>query len=363
MLKVAFICDDLMVGGWTSIVSTILNFKKNGMHPFAVCLFGKGYNAEILENAGVKVYFIGLNKKNAIYKFFELVSILRNERADIVHTNLHYSDIFGLSAAMFAGVGKRVVHIHSIMEKSRFELNFLKSFLLSRASVVVCVSDATADNFRKDYPSVKTEIRTIPNGIDICEFRRRFTESKYRKSDFGIPDDSFLVLTVANFKWQKGYQHLVAAAEQMDDPAVKFVIAGYGPEERKIRQMIKGKGLERKIVLLGMRTDVPELMKIADVFLLPSLVEPFGICIIEAFTCGVPVIATKVDGIRETASDMENAFLVDPGKPLQICDAIKKMVSRPDLREKIRLSALKRVNDFSIDIIGNRLKALYEEIV
>ena len=362
MLKVAFICDDLMVGGWTSITDMILNFGTAGVEPFVVCLFGKGHYAEILEKAGIKVHLLDLKKSNAPLKFLELVSIFKKEKPDIVHTNLHYSDFFGGAAAIAAGVKHRVAQIHSIKEKYKHPLTWPKRKILSSASVVVAVSGATREAFNNEYPGLSVEVRTIPNGINLCEFRRRLGNASLTRRDIGVPEDSMMILTVANFKWQKGYEHLVDAVEMLGDPSVRFVIAGYGQEKSKTEKMIAEKGLQDRIILLGMRTDVPDLMKISDLFLLPSVVEPFGICILEAFVSGVPVIASSVDGIKETATDMENALLVPPANPAEICSAIRKLQNDIAMRDKIRQGALKRVEDFDIGIISSRFKDLYCEI-
>ena len=77
---------------------------------------------------------------------------------------------------------------------------------------------------------------------------------------------------------------------------------------------------------------------------------------------GVPVIASSVDGIKETATDMENALLVPPANPAEICSAIRKLQNDIAMRDKIRQGALKRVEDFDIGIISSRFKDLYCEI-
>jgi len=183
MLKVAFICDDLMVGGWTSITDMILNFRKIGVEPFVVCLFGKGHYAEILEKANIKVHLLDLKKSNAPLKFLELVSIFKKEKPDIVHTNLHYSDFFGGAAAIAAGVKHRVIQIHSIKEKYKHPMTWLKRRIISSASVVAAVSDATGEAFKNEYPGLSVKVTTIPNGIDIREFRRRLDNASLSRRD------------------------------------------------------------------------------------------------------------------------------------------------------------------------------------
>jgi glycosyltransferase involved in cell wall biosynthesis len=360
-LRIIYVCDDLMIGGWSSLADMILKFKREGDAVSVVTLFGKGYYADILEKNGIDVLCLEMNKKNFLWSFARLFLFFRKESPDIVHTNLHYSDIFGIAAAFLAGVKGRVIQVHSIGEKYRHQLGFLKRFVLSKVTAVSAVSSAAAEAFRREYPSFSGAISVVPNGIDICEFRRRVAESKCRKSDFGIPENVFTVLTAANFKWQKGYEHLVEAVALLDKTSFRFLAAGHGPEHDKIKKMIAEKNIGDKIILLGARTDVPELMNIADAFLLPSVVEPFGICVIEAFAAGVPVIATAVDGIKETASHMNDAILVPPGVPSEISEALLKLSSDPALREKLRKSALKKAEEFDISIISACFRKIYKD--
>ncbi len=358
---VAFVCDDLMAGGWTSLASLILNLDPSRFRPYAICLFGKGANAEVLEERGIKVYCLNLCKMNLPVKLAEMIRILRRERTGIIHTNLHYSDVLGHTAAMLAGVRTRIIHLHSIKEKTGFEVRAWKRRLISRADIIVSVSDATTKYFNECHPGAETKIRKIPNGIDICEFRRRYDGSRLARTDLGVPADAFVSITVANFKWQKGYKYLVDAASMLPDPQVHFVVVGYGSGRREVEELAARKGLAERFHFLGLRTDVPELMKAADIFVLPSVVEPFGICILEAFAAGLPVVATAVDGIAETAEDMKTAVLVPPADPAKLADAIRRLKADTPLRSRLSAAASERVKDFDIAKIKARFEDAYAE--
>jgi glycosyltransferase involved in cell wall biosynthesis len=359
--KVIYVCDDLMLGGWTSIVATILELKKEGYLISVVTLFGKGYNAEILEKNGINVRCLNLNKFNLPFKLLQLVHVFRTEKPDIVHTNLHYSDTFGILCAFLARVKIRIIQIHSIKEKYRHKLRLLKKFSMSKVSIAIAVSQAASKDFKEEIPSFNKEIKIIPNGINICEFRNRVQKSTMSKNDFGISKNTFTILTVANFKWQKGYEYLVSTVDILRTHECRFIIVGYGPEEKNIKNMVAQLGLNEKIIFLGPRIDVPELMKIADVFLLPSIVEPFGICVIEAFFAGLPVIATAVDGIAENVKNMEEAILVNPANPTEIADAIMMLKNNPAMAKKLSEMAMKKSENFEIKNICKKIQDIYED--
>ncbi len=360
-MKICFVCDDLMLGGWTSLRDMMLRLAKNGVELFAVCLFGKGYNAELLESAGIRVFCLGLNKFNAPFKLIGLVMLLRKESPSIVHTNLHYSDIFGQLAAMLAGIPGRIIHVHSLDEKCRFEFKFLKKMILRKASAIICVSEKLRINFLKEFPDEDGKAEVLYNGLDIDGIREKSRSSALRKNDFGIPKDSLVVLTVAHFKWQKAHELIVQSAEMMRGQALSFVLVGHGPRKEEISSMIRRKELDSHFVMLGARTDVPELMKMADVFLLPSVSESFGIALLEAFACGVPSVSTKIGGIAELARDGQDALLVEPDAG-QICAALERLARDPSLRKSLSVSASDRAAEFDIALIANRYLQICSEI-
>ncbi len=360
--RIIYVCDDLMLGGWTSVTAMLIELKKRGEIVSAITLFGKGYNAEILEKNGIKVECLMLNKLNFPWKFLKLILTFLRDKPDIVHSHLHYSDCFGMTCAYLAGVRKRIAHIHSIREKYRHPLALLRHFAYKNASLLVAVSDAAAANFTRENPRFSGRIEVLHNGINLEDFRERNSKSRITKDTLGIREDEFCVLTVANFKWQKAYPNLIAAAEMLKNEKIRFVIAGYGPDKDSIMELVKVNALEENVIFLGQRTDVPELMKAADCFLLPSVVEPFGICLVEAFAAGLPVIATSVDGIVEIAENMQNAILLEPSNPQAIRDAILKLRSDNKLRIMLSSNATLSSRKFDIKKTTDRMQKLYNTV-
>lgn len=360
--KILFICDDLMLGGWTSLVSLALELKNRGYKVSFITLFGLGVNAELLIKRNIPVKCIFLKKINLPFALTKLFFLIRKFKPDIVHTHLHFSDCFGILVSFLAGVKCRIVHIHSIKEFYRHKLTILRYISYRLAKMAISVSKAAEWYFRVDNPFFRSPIEIVYNGIDICEIRRRIRVPEYRKANFGICEDDFLVLCVANFKWQKGHEFLIQAAERLKSEKFKFMLVGYGPEKERIMKLVEAKNLSDTVFFMGGRTDIPELMKISDALLLPSIAEAFGICIIEAFAAELPVVASAVDGIKEIAKSEENAILTEVGNIDEICEALRKLHTDNDLRKKIIGNAKMRAEDFNIVKISEQIEAIYEKI-
>lgn len=363
ILKVAIVCDDLMIGGWTSLSSVILLLPQNGIVPVVICLFGKGYNADLLEKHGVSVHCFYMTKFNFLWTFFKLVAFLKKEKCDIVHTQLDLSHVIGQTAALFAGIKARVMHVHSMARRTKGFLGLLKGFLVRRVSLVISVSNGAAGIFRDSYPEYKNEIKVIYNCIDVDNVRRSAAESYFRKEDFSIPPDAFTVVTVANLKWEKSHKDLVAAAEILNDRNIHFLWVGDGPERKSLENMIRSSGLESQFHLAGKRPDAVNILSVCDVFVLPSVREAFGISIVESYAAGIPVIATDIEGIREIASNNDNALIVPPGDPKRLAEAIKYMKDNPEMRIKIAASASNFVNRFNNANILPEYENAYRSVV
>lgn len=345
-LKVAIICDDLMIGGWSSLVSIISSLPSRGIEPVVICLFGKGYNAEQLEKQGIKVCCFHMNKFNILWKLFRLAAFLRKEKCAVVHTQLELSHIIGQAAALLAGVKARIMHVHSMTQKTPGLTGCLKSFLVGRVKLVIPVSNGAAEEFKKVYPAYRGKFKVIYNCIDINKFRLSARNSSLKKEDFSIPPEAFTVVTVANMKWEKSHKDIVAAAEILNDENIHFLWVGDGPERNKLEKAIKAKKLEKQFHLPGKRTDVAQILSFCDLFALPSVREAFGICIIESYAAGVPVVTTNIDGISEIAFNNDNAVAVPPENPQKLAEAIRYLKDHPSIRSTMADSAAEFVKRF-----------------
>ena len=129
--NIAMICDDLTIGGFSSLQSAIFpNLSKNN-NITVVCLFAKGKVGRELESAGIEVICLNIDKINFLLKFIQLILLLYRKKIEIVHTNLFYAHSIGQLAAIFAGVRKRIAQLHSIEDKEKKISSFLRHFFVT----------------------------------------------------------------------------------------------------------------------------------------------------------------------------------------------------------------------------------------
>ncbi len=142
-----------------------------------------------------------------------------------------------------------------------------------------------------------------------------------------------------------------------------LVLVGDGPDRDATEQQVDSLGLRNDVRFLGKVESVGDVLRGADLFLLPSATESFGLAALEAMACGVPVIASAAGGIPEVVEDGKTGFLAPPGDVATMVDRSLRVLGNPDEHSRLKQNAAARALDFSADKVVPRYEALYEEVL
>jgi len=289
----------------------------------------------------------GLIDQAAIRKLCEL---LKAGEIDVIHSHNGRMALSAAVAVRLAGRGACVATQHFLKPNrlSRHGVTAVLSRLAHRwvsgqtAHCIAISEAARADMLaRKDAPARK--ITVIPNGIfDPRETSLAAPDAVRRK--LGIDPDAPLIVCAARLEPEKDVSSLIAAMGKVRvaHPAVRCVVAGEGSREESLREQIRATGLKETVELLGFRTDALALIAAGDVFVLPSLAEPFGLVILEAMALGRPVVATRAGGPREIVIDGRTGLLTPPQDPEALAGAICGLLAQPDYRQELALAGRQR---------------------
>lgn len=231
--------------------------------------------------------------------------------------------------------------------------------MLKSVDCRVAVSRAVADSHTGQGRGI---MQTIPNGIVPAAPRRDRNDVR---AELGLAEGDALVLTVARFTAQKGYDLLVAAAPSVlsAHPKAKFVLVGNGPELAHIQSQIKSEGLEKNILVLGTRSDVPDLLVSADLFVLPSHFEGLPLALLEAMAAAVPIVATDNPGTVE-ALGSDYPLLAQAGNSEGLGQAIVSALSDPWSTASVAETSKQRFETFfSAERMGSQTASLYRSIL
>jgi glycosyltransferase involved in cell wall biosynthesis len=242
---------------------------------------------------------------------------------------------------------------------------FFGSTLLRDASKVIALSEIEAEQYKcAGVPAEKIAI--VPNGIDLTEYSDLPPKGSFKKK-FGLEKNEKIVLYLGRIHEIKGIDILVRAfaniLHKLDD--VRLVIVG--PDDGylgEIEALIKALKIENKVLISGplYGKDKLEAYVDADVYVLSSIYEIFGISLLEAYACSTPVIASSVGGLKDLVINGETGFLVEPGSIVELSRSIVFMIDNSASAKRMGMKGREFVKNFSAWTVINRLECLYDEI-
>jgi glycosyltransferase involved in cell wall biosynthesis len=362
-IRVVFVVNGFAVGGGEKkLLELVEKIQKTHAHAFrvTVCSVGQGGPLEPeFRKTGVRTVVFHKRGKYDVSLIWKVARLLREEKADLVQTTLFYADVIGSLAAKLAGV-RRVVSWEAITQPYGWKHMTAYRLAAKGFGCSVAVSKAIQNKVVVERHVPRHKTRTIHYGIDLNRFRPK-RNVKVRE-ELGLRSGDTALGTVARFTEQKGHTVLLDAAPVVLKafPRAHFIFAGDGPLRETLQAQSERLGLMGRVHFLGFRSDVPEMLNAFDVFVLPSLYEGLPNAVLEAMACGLPVVATRVDGTPEAVVHGESGLLVDPADPRRLADALVRVLSNARLRNRLGRAARKRVETrFGLDAQITEFLELY----
>lgn len=217
---------------------------------------------------------------------------------------------------------------------------------------------------QEDYNLAKREfhageVHYVPGvGVDLSRFENIQVDRNAKRREIGVPENSFLMLSVGELNENKNHQIIIKALAKLNRPDVHYAIAGTGDQRDELLKLADELGISERVHLLGYRRDIPELNGIADVFCFPSYREGLGVAAIEAMACGLPLITSNIHGINDYSTDGVTGYKCDPDDESQFAAAIGKILEKHKI-EDMRKHNQKYVSRYDIVNICMSMREIY----
>jgi glycosyltransferase involved in cell wall biosynthesis len=300
-----------------------------------------------------------MRKSFDVLAVFRLLAIIRSERVEVVNTHSGKDSFLAGLAGRMSRRRPAIVRTRHLALPITSTISY--SVLPHR---VVTVSDYVKGYLlQKDVP--EAQIVSIPTGIDMQRFDPQAVAGGLRQ-ELGLPEGVPLIGTVGILRYRKGHHILLNAIPRVLErfPEAVFVFAGNGPQEAALHAAITERGLDGKVLMLGLRNDIPNILKSIDIFVLPTLQEALGTSFIEAMAMEKPVVGSGVDGVFEVINDGVNGFLVNPGDAEGLADALLRLLSDPSMARQMGVAGRKMAEEhFSVEVMCERMLELYWQLV
>ncbi|GHV98051.1 hypothetical protein lacNasYZ03_18090 [Lactobacillus nasalidis] len=353
--NILFIARAPMHGGTEKVVLQLCEIFKPLVNKIVVCA-GNGFDQDALKKVGIKFYEIpdlaDKNPKVVLNIASKLKHVVKQENITVIHTHHRMAAFY----VTLLGLYKKCVFINTSHNTFHDKVKFTH-FSYKYAHLIACgemVKKNLADTFGlKDITVIHNAVEPFKGPVVEEPTLKELHERDYQ-----------LIGNVGRLSEQKGFEYFIDAMPSIlgKYPQTKFIIIGAGELEHKLKQQAKNVGVWDAIVWLGFRKDVQNLMSQLDLVVLSSLWEGLPLTPIEAFSVGVPVVGTAVDGTPEEIQDGYNGYLA---KPKDSEDLAEKVITAIDQNAKISMKgAVKKTYDeeFSFDVLQRKYISFYENI-
>lgn len=352
-MKILHVITSLSTGGAEHLLVDLLPRLRDMGHIVEVVVFNSKKTTfyRQIEQTGIKIH--GFSEKEGVYNFkhiFRLKKLMKE--FDIVHTH-------NTACQMFAAIGKPknvklVTTEHSTSTRRRKYKIFhpLDCWMYRQYDKIICISEPSEESLR-NYIGNEYPITTIHNGIDVCRF------SLAPKIDLGLPGCTIITM-VAGFRYEKDQPTLIRAMQYLPEN-YHLQLVGDGERRSEFEKLIRELNLEKRVHLLGIRSDVPQILRSSDVIVMSSHREGLSLSNVEGMSSGNPFVASDVEGLREVTKGY--GVLFPHGNEKALSSIIQKISNDKEYNQLIVSKCLERAKMYDIQKMVDAYNEVYESLI
>ncbi|MCB9689600.1 MAG: glycosyltransferase [Alphaproteobacteria bacterium] len=364
-MKLLFVVTHLAYGGAeTQVVELCAHFVRRGWEVSLVSLMTPSGLTERLDALGVPWSTLGLRRGELAPRLVTgLARIIRRQRPDVVHSHTLPANFAARAARLLSRPPVLVTSAHNLVEGGRAKMLYYR--LTDRlADLTTNCSESAVERYIRIKAAPADRIRYMPNGIDTERFHPDDAFRAEARSAY-VADDGFLWLAVARLTEQKDWPNMFAACERALRAQDRLLVVGNGELEDDVRRWVAERGLQDRVLLLGTRTDIPELMRAADGYVMSSAWEGLPIVLLEASASGLPIVATDVGGNHQLVLHDRTGWLVPASDAEALGTAMTRLATAPrERRDAMGAAARAHVEEhYSIAAVADQWEEIYHQLL
>ncbi|MDB5103898.1 MAG: glycosyl transferase group 1 [Fibrobacteres bacterium] len=368
-LKILQVSHDLHAGGLQRVVIDLAQGLRRLGHDAHICsLRGTGPLEAEIRGRGIPLWPMPWPQTGSDrWMFLKVLRLLRTQRYDVIHTHNTQPFLDGGLAAFLARVPVRVHTDHARAFPDRLRYMVMERLMSHGYGKVVGVSAHTADNLRRYEGIDSARLSVILNGIDGAWYRAerdRLDASRLRR-EAGLDRFGRVIGLGVRLEEQKGIRYLLEAMPAIlaRHPDTGLAVAGTGSLGDDLKERARALGIADNVRFLGAYPQLTPFYPLIDIFVLPSLWEGLPLCLLEAMSLGLPIVATRVGGVGDLIEDGRTGSLAPPMDAVPLAAAVNALLDDPGRAEAMGLEA-RRVFDARYDsgVMVDRYLELYREL-
>lgn len=296
----------------------------------------------------------------------QMANLIEYEKIDVLH--VHYAVPHATSAYLAKQIlGEKARHVPLITTLHGTDITIVGSdpsyksvvdFSINQSNGVTAVSNYLRDETYERF-DIRKDVKVIPNFIDLDRFKKS-DKTHFKKAI--CPEDEKVVVHVSNFREVKRVPEVISIFDYVlkKDVKAKLLLIGDGPDRQRAEKRCRELGICGQVRFLGKQDQVEDILSIADLFLIPSGSETFGLAALEAMSCSVPVISSNIGGLPEVNIHGETGYACDLDDTECMGDYAVKILSDESHHQQLSQNARKRAEKFEMSKIVNQYEQYYE---
>lgn len=357
MKNILLLVPRMNIGGAESYVALVARSLKSLGYNVFIASAGGALAVE-LQKEGIKHFFLPIRLSKYISGIL-LKRIIKKYNIEIIHANSEAAGIVAVKTRQKYNLDIPIVYVaHGVLPAKVKDI-------INQVDKIIAVSNFSREAAIKEGFSAN-KIEVVYNGVDIDKFKPHEEKRNLLRKKYNIPQDAFTMIIVSRIKnlRNKGHQHLLNVLSEYEVSKYwHLVVIGKGKGLGSLKQKVKEHNLQDRVHLLGHKTDVENYEDMADVVVLPSYFETFGLVLAEGMAMEKPAVAFKVGGVPEVIEDNKTGFVVDYDNDDELVEKLAILAKNPDLCKQMGIQARKKVaKDFANGIMIKKLEEIYKSL-
>ncbi|MCP4398068.1 MAG: glycosyltransferase [bacterium] len=358
------------IGGTQRMLLEFLRHASHEKYDYSMCvLLDRDVLNEKVSQLGIENTSLNMRGYWDATAWWKLYRFAQSKRFDLIRTYGLKADIIGRIVGKILGIPVNITSVRSTDPWRKWYHVLLDSLTAPFTDLYLSNSEAgrLAVCRREKIPASKTF--TIPNGIDLKKYDPQHVDEERvnaLKAEWGIRSTTKVIGIVANLCKMKGHNILVDALPHIQDkfPEIKCLFVGTDFLAGEIQQYVRQRACEQTVIFTGFQEDIPEILALMDIFVLPSQWEGLPTALLEAMAMKTPVIASSVGGIPELVEHEKSGILIPPDRSDALAKATILLLGHPEISRKMATCAYQQVEKyFSIHSMVSQTEIVYEQLI
>jgi len=366
-IRVLHIVLSMETGGLENgIVNLTNNADADNYTVDVLCLRERGELADRITNPNSQVLFDNDRSHSLLTAIKKIYKTCKTGNYHVIHSHGFTTMLAGYIAGKLARTPIIMNGEHGTLYHSSSKQRIAQKILFKKMNANLTVSEDLIREIRESFNLGDDNFQAIINGVDTEKFKPDKKIGAQIRQDLNLSNSDILIGSVGRLVEVKNYKSLINAFSLIchEQPHVHLVLAGSGPERKSLENQINHYQLNKRIHLLGRRDDIPRIMNAIDIFVLPSFSEGLSNTLLEAMSCGTPVIASDVGGNGEIIVPQITGYLYESNNDNGLANLLGKLVNNP--KHIQQLSELAREHilvNYSLSSMVNNYEAVYSKLM